>query len=58
MPHLTIAETGKGESTARIARLAEEELAPLLPFRFDVRDVGLWEAGPEGWHELRRFQLG
>jgi len=57
-PHLTIAEIGKGESTGRVARLAEEELAPRLPFRFDVREVGLWEVGPDGWHELRRFGLG
>jgi len=58
VPHLTVAETGKGESTARVARLAEEELAPRLPFGFEVREVGFWEVGPEGWRELRRFGLG
>ena len=57
VPHLTIAEIGKGESTSRVARLAEAELGPHLPFRFDVRDVGLWEVRPDGWHELRRFEL-
>jgi len=57
VPHLTIAEIGKGESTVRVARLAEEELVPQLPFRFVVRDVGLFEVGPDGWHELRRFAL-
>lgn len=58
VPHLTIAEIGKGESTSRVARLAEEELRPHLPFRFEVKDVGLWEVGPEGWRELHRFELG
>jgi len=58
VPHLTIAEIGKGESTARVVRLAEDELAARLPFRFEVREVGLWDVGPEGWHELRRFGLG
>lgn len=57
VPHMTIAEIGKGESTAHVARLAEEELGPNLPFRFDVRDVGLWEVRSEGWHELRTFAL-
>lgn len=57
VPHMTIAEIGKGESTSRVAQLAEEELGPHLPFRFDVREVELWEVGPEGWHELRRFEL-
>ena len=54
---VTIAEIGKGESNVRVARLAEEELVPQLPFRFVVRDVGLFEVGPDGWHELRRFAL-
>lgn len=57
VPHLTIAEIGKGESTGLVARLAEEELGPHLPFRFDVREAGLWEVRPEGWHELCRFEL-
>ena len=58
VPHLTIAEIGPGESTRAVARLAEDELGSQLPFRFDVRDVGLWEARPDGWHELCRFELG
>jgi 2'-5' RNA ligase len=58
VPHLTIAEVGKGESTRAVARIAEEELGPHLPFSFTVRDVGLWEVRPEGWHELGGFELG
>jgi len=57
VPHMTIAEIGKGESTSNVARLAEEELGPNLPFRFEVREAALWEVAPEGWHELRRFDL-
>ncbi len=57
VPHLTIAEIGKGESTGRVAELAEQELGPQLPFRFDVEDVGLFEVRREGWHELLRFEL-
>jgi len=57
VPHLTIAEIGKGESTRNVARLAEEELGPHLPFRFEVREAALWEVAPEGWRELRRFDL-
>ena len=57
VPHLTIAEIGKGESTGRVAELAEQELSPQLPFRFDVEDVGLFEVRREGWHELLRFEL-
>jgi 2'-5' RNA ligase len=58
VPHLTIAETGKGESTRAIADRAEQELGRLLPLAFSVSDVGLFEVRPEGWHELRRFRLG
>lgn len=58
VPHLTIAEVARGGSTRRIVELAEEELGPRLPFRFDVHEVALWDVRPDGWHELRRFQLG
>ena len=58
VPHLTIAEIGKGESTRRVVQLAEEEIAPRLPFSFELRDVGLFEARSDGWHELQRFELG
>jgi 2'-5' RNA ligase len=58
VPHLTIAETGKGESTRAIAERAEQELGQRLPFAFTVGDAGLFEVRPEGWHELRRFTLG
>jgi 2'-5' RNA ligase len=58
VPHLTIAEAGKGESASGVMELAEKELGPQLPFRFHVRGVALWEVRPDGWHELRRFELG
>jgi 2'-5' RNA ligase len=57
VPHLTIAEIGKGESLADVAELAEEELAAHLPFSFRVQAAGLWESRQDGWHELRRFEL-
>ena len=58
VPHLTVAEIAKGESMRRVLDHAEDELGPRLPFRFDVREVGLYEVRPEGWYELRRFALG
>ena len=58
VPHLTIAEIGKGQSTRRVADLAEEEIEPLLPIRFDVEEVALYEVRRDGWHEVRRFALG
>ena len=58
VPHLTVAEISKGTSTREVLDLAEDELGPHLPFHFDVREVGLYEVRPEGWHELRRFALG
>jgi hypothetical protein len=58
VPHLTIAEVAKGDSIRRVALLAEDELAPQLPFAFAARDVGLFEVRSDGWHEQRRFELG
>ena len=58
VPHLTIAEIGRGGSTRQVAELAEEEIEPLLPIRFEVEDVGLYEVQRDGWHEVRRFSLG
>jgi len=58
LPHLTIAEIGKGESTRHVFEQAEEELGPLLPIRFEVDEVGLYEVRRDGWHEVRRFPLG
>jgi 2'-5' RNA ligase len=58
VPHLTIAEIGKGESIRRVAELAQEEIEPLLPIRFGVEGVGLYEVQRDGWHEVRRFPLG
>jgi 2'-5' RNA ligase len=57
-PHLTIAEAGKGTSVGALAEQAEQELAPGLPFAFEVREVGLWDVQPEGWRELQRIPLG
>ena len=57
VPHLTIAEVERGETTSRVVELAEAELGPRLPFRFDVGELALWALEPDGWHELRRFEL-
>ncbi len=58
VPHLTIAEVCEGESLAQVAALAEAELGPSLPFVFEVCEVGYYDERAEGWHELRRIQLG
>ena len=58
VPHLTIAEIGKGASTRRVFDEAGEELTPLLPVSFEVQDVGLYEVRRDGWHEVARFPLG
>jgi 2'-5' RNA ligase len=58
VPHLTIAEIGKGATTRSVYEEAEHELAPLLPQSFEVGDVGLYEVRRDGWHEVRRFPLG
>jgi 2'-5' RNA ligase len=57
VPHLTIAEVGKGDSKRAVLEHAEEEIAPHLPFAFAVRDVGLFEVRAGGWHEIHRFDL-
>lgn len=58
VPHLTIAEIGKGESTRKVFEAAEEKLGSLLPIPFVVRDAGLYEVRRDGWYEVRRFALG
>jgi 2'-5' RNA ligase len=58
VPHLTVAEIAKGDSTRRVYELAEAELGPRLPFEFEVREVGLYEVRPDGWYEVRSFTLG
>lgn len=58
VPHLTIAEIDKGESTRQVFEAAAEELGSSLPIPFAVRDVGLYEVRRDGWHEVRRFVLG
>lgn len=57
VPHLTIAQIGKGDSKRAVVEHAEEEIAPQLPFAFTVRDVGLFEVRAAGWHEIQRFEL-
>ena len=57
VPHLTIAQIGKGDTKRTVVAHAEEEIAPHLPFAFTVRDVGLFEVRSAGWHEVHRFEL-
>jgi 2'-5' RNA ligase len=57
VPHLTIAQIGKGDSKRAVVAHAEAEIAPHLPFAFNVRDVGLFEVRSDGWHEVHRFEL-
>jgi len=58
-PHLTIAAINEGDSPDRVAAIARSELAPLLPFRFAVNGVSLFEERGDGtWQESCRFELG
>ena len=58
-PHLTIAAIDDGDSAGRIAEIARSELVPLLPFRFAVDSVSLFEELDDGtWQESVRFGLG
>jgi len=58
-PHLTIAAIGEGDSADHVAEIARSELAPLLPFRFTVNSVSLFEECADGaWQESCRFGLG
>ena len=57
-PHLTIAATGAGGDLDGIVQLARSELSPMLPFRFSVSSVSLFEEGSDGrWSERQRFAL-
>jgi 2'-5' RNA ligase len=64
VPHLTIAAVGEGDDgtedrTDAIAELAQSELAGLLPLRFAVQSVSLFEERGDGmWQESSRFELG
>jgi 2'-5' RNA ligase len=59
IPHLTIAEIQEGDTVERIAELAEHELGPQLPFRFEVDSVGLFEELVDGtWRQSDSFELG
>jgi 2'-5' RNA ligase len=58
-PHLTIAAIDEAESTDRVVELARSELGALLPFRFVVGGVSLFEETGDGtWQESARFGLG
>jgi 2'-5' RNA ligase len=58
-PHLTIAAIDDGDSAELVANVARSEFAPLLPFRFAVDSVSLFEERDDGtWRESARFGLG
>ena len=58
-PHLTIAAIDDGDSAERVANVARPEFALLLPFRFVVDSVSLFEEQDDGmWQESARFKLG
>ena len=50
-PHLTIAAIGDGDDAEQIAEIARSELSPLLPFRFAVTCVSLFEEQADGTFE-------
>ena len=58
-PHLTIAAIGDGDNADQIVEIARSELSPLLPFRFAVTCVSLFEEQADGTFEQpARFRLG
>ena len=58
-PHLTIAAIEEGGDAGRVADIAHSELAQLLPFRFVVDGVSLFEEQADAtWVESVRFPLG
>lgn len=58
-PHLTIAKIDGGDRTDRVASIARREFDPVLPFRFVVDAVSLFEERDDGmWQESARFGLG
>jgi 2'-5' RNA ligase len=58
-PHLTIAAIDNGGSAEQVANVARAEFAALLPFRFTVEGVSLFEERDDGtWRESARFGLG
>jgi hypothetical protein len=57
-PHLTIAAIDNGDHAERVARIARLEFEAVLPFRFAVDSVALFEECPDGtWQESARFGL-
>ena len=58
-PHLTIAAIGDGDDAEQIVEIARSELAALLPFRFAVTGVSLFEEQADGTFEQPAgFSLG
>jgi len=58
-PHLTIAKIEPGDNAGRVAEIARSELFPLLPFRFRVTEVSLFEEQADAtFVESTRFSLG
>ena len=58
-PHLTIAAIGDADDAEQIVEIARSELSPLLPFRFTVDCVALFEEQADGtFEEPVRFRLG
>ena len=58
-PHLTIAAIGDGDDAGQIVEIARSELAALLPFRFTVTCVSLFEEQADGTFEQpATFRLG
>lgn len=50
-PHLTIAAVGDGDDAEQIVEIARSEFAALLPFRFGVTCVSLFEEQADGTFE-------
>ena len=57
-PHLTIASVDDGDHAVRVSSIARAEFAAVLPFRFIVDGVALFEERQDGtWRESSRFGL-
>ena len=58
-PHLTIAAVDPSAPTEPIASIARSELQPLLPFRFTVDGVSLFEEQEDAtWLATTRYRFG
>lgn len=59
VPHLTIAEVGRGGSVEHVAEQAERALGAGLPFSFTVQRISLFEELADGtWQQSDSFELG